>query len=198
MLTEQLLIRNFRHVHFTSRNKSTTVVRFYSNGTIRFVNITELSIEGLDFIGVNVGSQNSHQGLTVDSAHDVYINGCYYTNFFVLLNQVKNHINTQTATIESTFFVNNNARALHIEADDVYITNSGFTRNGGGAVYIESNSTLISNTEFNYNSAVTGGAVKAVSGTVVITWCGFTNNEAFRYGGAIYVYSSNVSSPAAY
>ena len=195
VLTEQLLIRNFSHVHFTSRNKSITVVRFDSNATLRFVSITKLSIKHLGFIGVNVGTRKSHQGLTIDSAHDVYINDCYFTNFFVFLNQtvLGNHINTQTATIESTFFVNNTGRALHIEADDVYITNSNFTRNDGGAVYIESNSTLISNTEFNYNSAVTGGAVELVSGTVVITWCNFTNSEAFQYGGAIYVDSGSVS-----
>ncbi len=69
----------------------------------------------------------------------------------------------------------------------MYITNSGFTRNGGGAVYIESNSALISNTEFNYNSAESWRSGRSGIGTVVITWCGFTNNEASRYGGAISV-----------
>ncbi len=82
--------------------------------------------------------------------------------------------------------MNNTARALHVEADDVCITNSGFTRNGGGAVYSESNYAHCSATQ---SSTITvlvtrGGAVEAVSGTVVITWCGFTNNEASQYGGA--------------
>ncbi len=34
--------------------------------------ITELIIERLDFV---VGAQNSHQGLIIDSAHDVYNQG---------------------------------------------------------------------------------------------------------------------------
>ncbi len=45
VLTEQLLIRNLSHVHITGQNESTPVVRFHSNGAIRFVSITELSIE---------------------------------------------------------------------------------------------------------------------------------------------------------
>ncbi len=196
VLTEQLLIRNFSHVHITGQNKSTTVVRFHSNGAIRFVSITKLSIERLGFVGANVGPQNSHQDLTIDSAHDVYINDCYFMDF-ELLNQAETHIvkitNTQTATIESTLFMNNTGRALHVEADDVYITNSVFTRNDGGAVDIQSNNSLINNTEFNYNSAESGGAVEVVSGTVVITWCNFTNNKASQYGGAIHVGSGSVS-----
>ena len=67
--------------------------------------------------------------------------------------------------------MNITGQALHVEADDVYITNSVFTRNDGGAVYIESNKSLINSTKFHYNSAESGGAVKVVSGTVVITWC---------------------------
>ncbi len=60
-LTEQLLIRNFSHVHITGQNTSTTVVGFHSNGAILLVSITELIIERLDFIGANIGPQNSHQ-----------------------------------------------------------------------------------------------------------------------------------------
>ena len=203
VLTEQLLIRNFKHVHVTNQNKRAEV-RFHSNGAIRFVSTTELSIERLGFIGVNVGPQNSHQGLTIDSAHDVYINDCYFMNFFLLLNQMETNVvkiaNTQTAKIESTHFMNNTGPALHVEADDVYITNSEFTRNGGG-VTIESNNVLINNTEFNYNRAGSAGALKvvsgvvgglkAVSGAVVITWCNFTNNEVYLYGGAIHVESGS-------
>ncbi len=70
MLTEQLLIRNFSHVQITGQNTSTTVVGFHSNGAIVLVSITELIIEHLDFV---VGAQNSHQGLIIDSAHDVHI-----------------------------------------------------------------------------------------------------------------------------
>ncbi len=88
---------------------------------------------------------------------------------------MENHLvkiaNTQTETFESTLFMNITGQALHVEADDVYITNSVFTRNDGGAVYIESNKSLINSTKFHYNSAESGGAVKVVSGTVVITWC---------------------------
>ena len=191
VLTEQLLIRNFLHLQITGQNTSTTVVGFHSNGTIRFVSITKLSIERLGF----VGPQNSHQGLIIDGTNDVYIKDCYFMDF-VLLNQAENHIvkvtNTQTATIESTLFMNNIGQALHVEADDVYITNSVFTRNDGGAVDIESNNALINNTEFNYNSAENGGAVEVVSGTVVITWCNITNNKA-SFGAAIAVVSSIVS-----
>ena len=194
VLTEQLLIRNFLHVQITGQNTSTTVVGFHSNGTIRFVNITELSIERLSFVGVNIGPQNSHQGSIIDGTNDVYIKDCYFSNF-VLLNQAENHLvkitNTQTATIESTLFMNNTGQALHVEADDVYITNSEFTRNDGGAVYL--NNALINNTEFNYNSAENGGAVEVVSGTVVFTWCNFTNNKASQNGGAIHVVSGSVS-----
>ncbi len=68
VLTEQLLIRNFSHVQITGQNTSTTVVGFHSNGAIRFVSITKLSIEHLGFVGVNVGPPNSHQGLIIDSA----------------------------------------------------------------------------------------------------------------------------------
>ena len=156
VLTEQLLIRNFSHVQITDQNTNTTIVRFHSNGTIRFVSITELSIENLCFIGANLGSQNSHQGLIIDNVHDVYIKNCYFMDF-VLLNQVETHIvriaNTQTATIESILFMNNTGRALHVEADDVYIISSEFTRNDGGTVDIQSNKAQINNTEFNYNSA---------------------------------------------
>ena len=181
VLTEQLLIRNFSYVQITSGNTNTAVIGFHSNGAIRFVIITKLNIERLDFIGANVEPQNSHQGLIIDGANDVDIKDCYFSDF-VLLNQVETHIvkiaNTQTVTIESTLFMNNTGRALHVEADDVYITNSVFTRNDGGALYSESNNTLINNAEFNYNSARNGGALKLVSGTVVITWCNFTNNTA--------------------
>ncbi|XP_064388865.1 uncharacterized protein LOC135336917 [Halichondria panicea] len=192
VLTEQLWIRNFSHVHLTGLPENTTVVRFHSNGVIRFVSITKLSIERFGFIGVNLGSPNSHPGLIVDSAHDVYINDCYFTNFD-LLNQadIVKITNTQTATIESTLFMKNIDRALHIEADDVYITKSVFTRNDGGAVDIQSNNTQINNTEFNYNSAENGGAVEVISGTVVITWCNFTNNKASQDGGALYVTSGS-------
>ncbi len=193
VLTEQLLIRNFSHVQITGQNTSTTI---HSNGAILLVSITKLIIERLDFIGANIGQRNSHQGLIIDGAHDVYIKDCYFLDF-ELLNQAKTHIvkiaNTQTATIESTLFMNNTGRALHIEADEyVNITNSEFTRNDGGAVDIKSNSTLINNTEFNYNSARNGGAVEVVSGTVVITWCNFTNNKASLFGGAISAGSGNV------
>ncbi len=197
VLTEQLLIRNFSHVQITGQNTSTTVVGFHSNGTIRFVS-TELIIEGLRFIGANIRPQNSHQGLIIDGARDVYIKDCYFMNF-VLLNQTETHIvkiaNTQTVTIESILFMNNTGQALYIEADDANITNSEFTRNDGGAtvVDIESNNTLINNTEFNYNSAESGGAVEVVSGTVVIIWCNFTNNKASHFGGAIVVFSGSVS-----
>ena len=186
VLTEQLLIRNFRHVHITSQNKSTAVVRLYNN--IHFVSITKLSIENFGFVGANVGPQNFESWI-IDGANDVYINDCYFMDF-KLLNQAKKYIvkitNTQAVKIESTLFTNNTGRALHVDADgDVYITNSEFTRNDEGAVDIQSNNTLINNTEFNYNSAESGGAVEVVSGTVMITWCNFTNNEASRYGGAI-------------
>ncbi len=195
VLTKQLLIRNFSHVQITGQNTSTAAVGFYSNGTILCVSITELIIERLGFIGRNIGPQNSHKGLIIDGAHDVYIKDCYFMDW-ELLNQAEIHIvkiaNTQTATIESTLFMNNTGRALHIEADDVNITNSEFTRNDGGAVDIESNNTLINNTEFNYNSARSGGAVEVISGTVVITWCNFTNNKASLYGGAISVDSDSV------
>ncbi len=192
VLTEQLLIGDFSHVQITGQNTSTTVLGFHSNGEILFVGITELIIERLDFIGANIGPQNSHQGLIIDDVHDVYIKDCYFMDFD-LLNQAETYIaNTQTVTIESTLFMNNTGRALHIEADDVYITNNEFTRNNGGAVYIESNNTLINNTEFNYNSADSGGALLLLSGTVVITWCTFTNNEA-QFSGAINVFSGNVS-----
>ncbi len=194
VLTEQLLIRNFSHVQITGQNTST--VGFHSNGAIHFVSITELIIEGLGFIGVNIGPQNSHQGLIIDVSHDVYIKNCYFMDF-ELFNQAETYIvkiaNTQTATIESTLFMNNTGQALHVEADDVYITNSEFARNDGGAVDIESNNSLINITEFNYNSAESGGAVEMVSGTVVIIWCNFTNNKASQYGGAIGIYSGNVS-----
>ena len=196
VLTQQLLIRNFSHVQITDQNTSTTVVGFHSNGAIPFVSITKLNIERLGFVGLNVGPQNSHQGLIIDGANDVYIKDCYFSDF-VLLNQAENHhvkiTNTQTATVESTLFMNNIGRALHVEADDVYITNSVFTRNDGGAVYIKSNNALINNTELNYNSAESGGAVEVVSGTVVITWCNFTFNIASRYGGAINIGSGSVS-----
>ncbi|XP_064389300.1 uncharacterized protein LOC135337313 isoform X2 [Halichondria panicea] len=196
VLTEQLLIRNFSHVQITGQNTSTTAVGFHSNGAIRFVSITKLNIERLGFIGANVGLQNSHQGLIIDGANDVYIKDCNFSDF-VLLNQAENHLvkitNTQTATVESTLFMNNIGRALHVEADDVYITNSVFTRNDGGAVFIKSNNALINNTEFNYNSAESGGAVEVVSGAVVITWCNFTNNKASQNGGAISVVSGSVS-----
>ncbi len=193
VLTEQLLIRNFSHVHVTSQNESTAVVGLHSNGTIRFVNTTELNIEHLGFVGAKV---DSHQGLIIDGAYDVYINHCYFMNL-ELLNQAETYIvkiaNTQTATIENTLFMNNTGQALHVEADDVNITNSEFTRNNGAAVYIQSNNSLINNTEFNYNSAAKGAAVEVVSGTLVITWCNFTNNKAFQSGGAISVDSGSVS-----
>ncbi|XP_064397229.1 probable outer membrane protein pmp6 [Halichondria panicea] len=201
VLTEQLLIRKFSHVHITGQNDSTTIVRFHSNGTMRFVSTTELYIEHLGFVGAKIGLQNSHKSWIIDGAHDVYVNDCYFMNF-VLLNPAETHIvkisNTQAATIESTLFMNNTGQALHVEADDVYITNSELTRNNGGAVDIESNNTLINNTEFNYNSAErfsssSGGAVQVGSGTVVITWCNFTNNNASQYGGAIYVDSGSVT-----
>ena len=196
VLTEQLLIHNFSHVQITGQNTSTTVVGFHSNGAIRFVSITKLNIERLGFVGPNVGPQNSHQGLIIDGANDVYIKDCYFSDF-VLVNQAENHhvkiTNTPTATVESILFMNNIGRALHVEADDVYITNSEFTRNDGGAVYIKSNNALINNTEFNYNSAENGGAIEVVSGTVVITWCNFTNNKAVQLGGAIHVDSGSVS-----
>ncbi|XP_064388868.1 uncharacterized protein LOC135336920 [Halichondria panicea] len=199
VLTQQLLIRNFSHVQITGQNtnRSITVVGFHSNSTILFVSIIELSIENLGFVQANFGPQNFDQSvIIIDSAHDVSIKDCYFMDF-VLLNQVETSIvkiaNTQTATIESTLFMNNTGHTLHIEADDVYITNSVFTRNDGGAVYIKSNNALINNTEFNYNSAENGGAVKVVSGTVVITWCNFTNNKGSEFGGAIAVVSSSVS-----
>ena len=193
VLTEQLLIRNFSHVEITGQNKSTTVVGFHSNGAIRFVSLTKLSIEHLGFVGVNVGPPNSHQGVIIVGSHDVYINDCYFMDFGS--NQLeKTHIaKTKTATIESTLFMNNTGQALHVEADDVYITNSEFTKNSGGAVYIKSNNSLINNTGFNYNSAENGGAVEVVSGTVGITRCTFTNNKASEFGGAIAVVSSSVS-----
>ena len=193
VLTEQLLIRNFSHVQITGQNKSTTVVGFHSNGAIRFVSLTKLSIEHLGFVGVNVGPPNSHQGVIIVGSHDVYINDCYLMEFGS--NQPeKTHIaKTKTATIESTLFMNNTDQALHVEADDVYITNSEFTKNSGGAVHIKSNNSLINNTGFNYNSAENGGAVEVVSGTVVITSCTFTNNKASVWGGAIAVVSSSVS-----
>ncbi len=74
VLTEQLLIRNFSTCAHHRPEHKYNCSRFHSNGAIRFVSITELSIEGLVFVGANVGPQNSHQGLTVDSARDVYIN----------------------------------------------------------------------------------------------------------------------------
>ncbi len=77
VLTEQLLISNFLHVQITGQNTSTTVVGFHSNGTILFVGISALIIERLDFIGANIGPQNSHQGLIIEGAHDVYIKDCY-------------------------------------------------------------------------------------------------------------------------
>ncbi|XP_064388815.1 uncharacterized protein LOC135336877 [Halichondria panicea] len=207
MLTEQLLIRNFSHVHITGQKKSTTIVIFHSNGVIHFISITELSIDNLGFVGANVGPQNSHQMLIIDSANNIYIDNCKFSDFdqaehlvlniFALLDQVETHIvkiaNTQTAIIESTLFINNTGRALHVEADNVYITNSEFTRNDGGAVYIKSNNILINinNAEFNYNSAENGGAVEVVSGTVVITRCTFTNNKASQFGGGINVGSGS-------
>ncbi len=195
VLTEQLLIRNFSHVEITGQNTSTTVVRFHSNGAILFFSITMLNIERLGFIGANVGSQNSHQGLIIDGTNDVYIKDCYFLDC-VLFNQAEIHIvkitSTRTVMIESTLFVNNTGQTLHIEADEVYITNSVFTRNDGG-VYIESNNVLIDNTKFNYNSAESGGAVDLISDTVMITWCNFTNNKASLHGGAIHVDSGNVS-----
>ncbi len=60
------------------QNTSTTVVGFHSNGTILFVSTTELIIERLDFIGANIGPQNSHQGLIIDGANHVYIKDCYF------------------------------------------------------------------------------------------------------------------------
>ncbi len=194
MLTEQFLILNFSYVHINGQNTSTTVIGFHSNGTILFVNITELYIERLGFVGAKVEPQNLHQGLIIDSTHDVYINGCYFMNFRLLHPAERNLVkisNTQTAIIESTFFMNNTGQALHVEADDVYITNSEFTRNDGGAVDIQSNNSLITSTKFNYNSADSGGAVEVVSGTVVITWCIFTNNKAIGLGGAIRVNSGS-------
>ncbi|XP_064390051.1 uncharacterized protein LOC135337962 [Halichondria panicea] len=195
VLTEQLLISNFSHVQITGQNTSTTVVGFHSNCTILFFSITMLNIERLGFIGANVGSQNSHQGLIIDGTNDVYIKDCYFLDC-VLFNQAEIHIvkiaSTLTVMIESTLFVNNTGQTLHIEADEVYITNSVFTRNDGG-VYIESNNVLIDNTKFNYNSAESGGAVDLISDTVMITWCNFTNNKASLHGGAIHVDSGSVS-----
>ncbi len=196
VLTEHLLISNFSHVHITGQNECTAVVRFNSKGAIHFVSITELSIDNFGFIGANVGRQNSHQGLTIDSTNDVYINDCYFMDFDLLKRAERNIVkiaNTKTATIESTLFVNNTGRALHVEADDVYITNSKFTRNDGGAVYTKSNNTLINNTEFNYNSARSGGAVNMLSGTLVLTQCNFTSSKSFKHGGAIHVYLGSVS-----
>ena len=196
VLTEQLLIRNFSHVHITGQNKTSTTVRFYSNGTIHFISTTELYIEHLGFVGAKIALQNSHKGWIIDSAHGVYINDCYFMNF-ELLNLAEIGIvkisNTHAATIESTLFMNNIGWGLHVEAGDVYITNSKFTKNNGGAVYIQSNNSLINNTEFNYNIAWSGGAVEILFGTVVITWCNFTNNKVLMLGGAIIVQSgSNV------
>ena len=156
VLTEQILIFNFSHVKITGQNTTTAVVGFHSNDTIRFVSITELIIERLSFVGANVGQHNSHQGLIIDNARNVYIKDCYFMDF-VLLNQVETNIivkiaNTQTATIESTLFMNNIGRALQVEADNMNITNSKFTRNDGGAVEIESNNALIDNTKFSYNN----------------------------------------------
>ena len=62
VLTEQFLILNFSHVHINGQNTSTTVIGFHSNGTILFVNITELYIERLGFVGAKVEPQNLHQG----------------------------------------------------------------------------------------------------------------------------------------
>ncbi len=197
VLTEQLLIRNFSRVQITGldhQNTNTTAVGFLSNGTISFVSITKLIIEGLGFIGANIGPQNSHQNLIIDGAHDVYIKDCYFMDF-VLLNQAETHIvkiaNTQTATIESTLFMNNTGLALQVEADDVNITNSEFTRNDGSAIernlYI--NNDILAN-GFNYSS---GGAVAVVSGTAVITRSTFTSNKASHFGGAIVVVSGNLS-----
>ena len=186
VLTEQLLICNFSHVHLTSLNKSKAAVRFHSNSEIRFVNTTGLNIERLGFVRANVGLQKFAQSLLVDGAHDVYIKDCYFKETHAI-----KIANIQTATIVSTLFMNNIGRALHVEADDVYITNSEFTRNDRKAVYIQSNNALINNTEFHYNSAWSGGAVEVISGAVVITWCNFTNNIASRYGGAIHVGSGS-------
>ncbi len=202
VLTEQLLIRNFSHVQITGQNTSTTVVGFHSNGELHFFgSITELIIEGLDFIGVNIGPQTSHQGFIIDGARDVYIKDCYFMDF-ELLNQAETHIvkiaNTQTATIESTLFMNNTGLALHVEADDVYITNSEFTRNDGEAVKRDVNVYYaimdeVLNNRFMYSSIWSGGAIEVVSGTVVITRSTFTSNKASHFGGAIVVVSGNVS-----
>ncbi len=158
VLTEQLLIRNFSHMHLTSLNKSKAAVRFHSNGEIRFVNTRGLNIERLGFVGANVGLQKFAQSLLVDGVHDVYIKDCYFKDFELVLNQAETHAikiaNTQTATIVSTLFMNNIGRALHVEANDVYITNSEFTRNDRKAVYIQSNNALINNTEFHYTTVL--------------------------------------------
>ncbi|XP_064389191.1 uncharacterized protein LOC135337227 [Halichondria panicea] len=195
VLTEQLLIRNFSHVQITGQNTGTTVVGFHSNATILFVNNTELSIENLGFVGVNVGPQ-TNRSMIIDNSHNVYIKDCYFMDF-VLLNQVETHIvkiaNTQTATIESTLFMNNTGQALHVEADDVYITNSVFTRNDGGAVDIDLNKVLFSNSiELYYNNSWSGGAVEVVSGTLVITSSTFIDNKS-QFGGAISIFSGSLS-----
>ncbi|XP_064397227.1 uncharacterized protein LOC135344071 [Halichondria panicea] len=196
VLTEQLLIHNFSHVHITGRNTSTTVVRFHSNGEIRFVSTTELYIERLGFVGVKVGPpQDSYQGWIIDGAHDVYINDCYFINF-ELLNPaetlpVVKITNTHAATIESTLFMNNTGQALQVEADDVYITNSEFTRNDGGAVYIESNNKISSTQTAKIESTLfmnnTGRALQVEADDVYITNSKFTRND----GGAVYIESNN-------
>ncbi len=176
---------------------STPVVRLHETGVIHFVNITELRFEHLGFVGANVVPPNFNQSLIIiDSAHNVYIKDCYFTDF-KLLDQAEIYLikmaNTQTATIESTCFRMITGRTLHIETNYVNITHGVFTRNDGSKVYIQSNNTLINNTEFNNNNAMNGGAVEVISGTVVITRCNFTNN---KFGGAIHIGSGSITYPS--
>ena len=100
--------------------------------------------------------------------------------------------------------------AINVSSGDLTITGGTFSGNdgiwGGAIMYSCSNTLSISGTTFSGNTAKDGGALELGKGTVNITNCTFTDNEAFNddadrtgegegaitygYGGAIDAYSS--------
>ena len=163
MLSEQLWIRNFLHVHITSQSTSTckAVIRFHSNGAILFVSSIELNVERLSFIGANIFIAST-QIATIERT--VFMNNTGRAL----------HIEADDVYITNSEFTRNDGGAVYIESNKALINNTEFNYNSaenGGAVEVVSGAVVITWCTFTNNKASRrGGAISAEnSGSVTIS-----------------------------
>ena len=197
ILQTDLIMANIDKLLILTTNASVTASITCSSGVdLKFTNVTQLNISGLEFIGCSSTIELVDQFTLEDAG----FHGGDYSSALQLIQTNTNIVRTYF-TSNTVGILKNIPSVPYINSGDYYYSYLGrgqfsyqsINARAGGALLVTSSKVEISSSHFESNEAEVGGAIfSQMGGNITITNCTFFNNKAncrdqYCSGGALFI-----------